>query len=172
MISLLQDDLYSPCQFGSVKDWYFNCQRCVSGSGQQLYAAPFVDLVKRIETFPATECVCQLRNRVRDFGTKHLIPSLSISWQSKQESYCLTLRIPKSALRFSGKCRQIQELSKQVPNARALRGIEGGAAWSENTNIRIECFIKRRLGGIERVEGSWRRCCMVRKRKYCIWKVF
>jgi hypothetical protein len=72
MISLFQDYLDNPCQFHSVKDKCANWPRPVSIAGQQHDIDSFVDLVKRIKAFPATECACerlfcQLRNLVGDF---------------------------------------------------------------------------------------------------------
>jgi hypothetical protein len=72
MICLFQDYLDNPRQFHSVKDLCTNWPRRVSMAGQQQDTDSFVDLVKRIEAFPATECVCerlfcQLRNLVGDF---------------------------------------------------------------------------------------------------------
>jgi hypothetical protein len=70
--SLFGHYLDNPLEFGSVKDSYSNYQRCVSVSGRQIDTRPFVDLVKRMEVFPATECacerrLCQLRNLASDF---------------------------------------------------------------------------------------------------------
>jgi hypothetical protein len=59
MISLFQDYLDNPRQFHSVKDLCTNWPRRVSMSGQQHDTDSFVDLVKRIEAFPATECACE-----------------------------------------------------------------------------------------------------------------
>jgi hypothetical protein len=59
MISLFQDCLNNPCQFHSVKDLCTNWPRRVSIAGQQHDTDSFVDLVKRIEAFPATECACE-----------------------------------------------------------------------------------------------------------------
>jgi hypothetical protein len=72
IISLFQDYLDNPRQFHSVKDLCTNWPRRVSMAGQQHDTDSFVDLVKRIEAFPATECACerlfcQLRNLVGDF---------------------------------------------------------------------------------------------------------
>jgi hypothetical protein len=55
-----------------MKELYSNDQRGVSVAGRQIDTRPFVDLVKRIKAFPATECACeglfcQLRNLVGDF---------------------------------------------------------------------------------------------------------
>jgi hypothetical protein len=49
-----------------------NYPRFVSIAGRELDTGPFVDLVKRIKAFPATQCVCerlfcQLRNLVGAF---------------------------------------------------------------------------------------------------------
>jgi hypothetical protein len=72
MISVFQDHLDNPRQFHSVKDLFTNWPRRVSIAGQQHGIDSFVDLVRRIEAFPATECacerlLCQLRNLVGDF---------------------------------------------------------------------------------------------------------
>jgi hypothetical protein len=72
MISLFQDYLDNPRQFHSVKDLCTNWLRRVSIAGQQHDTDSFVDIVKRIEAFPETECACerlfcQLRNLVGDF---------------------------------------------------------------------------------------------------------
>jgi hypothetical protein len=72
MIGLFQDYLNNPRQFHSVKDLCTNWPRRVSIADQQHDTDSFVDLVKRIEAFPGTECACerlfcQLRNLVRDF---------------------------------------------------------------------------------------------------------
>jgi hypothetical protein len=70
MISLFQDCLDDPRQFHSVKDLCTNWPRRVSIAGQQYDTDSFVDLVKRIETFPEGACgrlFCQLRNFVGDF---------------------------------------------------------------------------------------------------------
>jgi hypothetical protein len=72
MISLVQDYLDNPHQFHSVKDLCTYWPRRVSIAGQQHDPDSFVDLVKRIEAFPATGCACerlfcQLRNFVGDF---------------------------------------------------------------------------------------------------------
>jgi hypothetical protein len=72
MISLFQDYLDTHHQFHSVKDLCTNWRRRVSIAGQQHGTDSFVDLVKRIEAFPATECACeklfcQLHNLVGDF---------------------------------------------------------------------------------------------------------
>jgi hypothetical protein len=72
MISLFQDYLNNPRQFHSVKDLCTYWPRRVSIAGQQHDTDSFVDFVKRIEDFPATECACerlfcQLRNLVGDF---------------------------------------------------------------------------------------------------------
>jgi hypothetical protein len=74
-IGLFQCYLDNRGQFGSVMDLCANRARCVSIAVPQLDAGPFVDLVKRIETFPAPECVCerlfcQLRIPVGTSGTK------------------------------------------------------------------------------------------------------
>jgi hypothetical protein len=71
MIGLFQDYLDNPRQFHSVKDLYTNRPRRVSIVSQKHRTDSFVDLAKRIEAFPATECVCerpfcQLRNLVGD----------------------------------------------------------------------------------------------------------
>jgi hypothetical protein len=70
--SLFQDYLDNPCWFHSVKELCTNWHRRVSMSGRQRDTDSFVDLVKRIEALPATECACerlfcQLRNLVGDF---------------------------------------------------------------------------------------------------------
>jgi hypothetical protein len=72
MINLFKDYLDSQRQFHSVKDLCTNQPRRVSMSGQQHDIDSFVDLVRRIEAFPATECACerlfrQLHNLVSDF---------------------------------------------------------------------------------------------------------
>jgi hypothetical protein len=72
MISLFQDYLDNPRQFHSVMDLCTNWSRRVSIAGQQHHTDSFVDLVKRIEPFPAAECACerlfcQSRNLVGDF---------------------------------------------------------------------------------------------------------
>jgi hypothetical protein len=72
MTDLFQNYLDHPRQFRSVMDLCANYPRSVSIAGQQLDTGPFVDLVKRIEAFPATECACerlfcQLHNLVGDF---------------------------------------------------------------------------------------------------------
>jgi hypothetical protein len=72
MISLFQDYLDNPRQFHSVKDLYTNWPRRVFITGEQHDIDSFVDLVKRIEAFPATECACerllyQLRTLVGHF---------------------------------------------------------------------------------------------------------
>jgi hypothetical protein len=72
MISFCQDYLDNPRQFHSVKDLCTNWPRRISIAGQQHDIVSFVDLVKRIEAFPAREWVCerlfcQLHNLVDDF---------------------------------------------------------------------------------------------------------
>jgi hypothetical protein len=72
MISLFQNCLDNPRQFHSVKDLCTNWPRRVSIAGQQHDTDSVVDLVKRIEAFPVTECACerlfrQLHNLVGDF---------------------------------------------------------------------------------------------------------
>jgi hypothetical protein len=72
IISFFQDYLDNPRQFHSVKNLYTNWPGRVYIAGQQHDTDSFVDLVKRIEAFPATECACerlfcQLRNLVGDF---------------------------------------------------------------------------------------------------------
>jgi hypothetical protein len=72
MISLFQDYLDNPRQFHSVKGLCTYWPRRVSRAGGQDDVNSFVDLVKRIEAFPATECACerlfcQFRNLVGDF---------------------------------------------------------------------------------------------------------
>jgi hypothetical protein len=72
MTRLFQDYLYDPRQFDSVKDLYSNYRHFVFLAGRQLDPRSFTDLVKRIEAFPATECVCikiscQLLNLACDF---------------------------------------------------------------------------------------------------------
>jgi hypothetical protein len=72
MISLFQDYLDNPRQFHSVKGLCTSWPRRVSIAGQQHDTDSFVNLVKGIEAFPATECACerlfcQLRNLVGDF---------------------------------------------------------------------------------------------------------
>jgi hypothetical protein len=59
MIGLFQDYLDNPRQFHSVKDLCTYWPRLVSIAGQQHDTDSFVDLVKRIEAFPATECACE-----------------------------------------------------------------------------------------------------------------
>jgi hypothetical protein len=59
MMRLLQDYLYNPRQFDSVKDVYSNCLQFISVAGQQLDTCSFADFVKRIEALPATECACE-----------------------------------------------------------------------------------------------------------------
>jgi hypothetical protein len=70
--SLFQDYLDNPRQFHSMKDLCTYWPRRVSVGSQQHDTDSFVDLVKRLEAFPATECACerlfcQLRNLVGDF---------------------------------------------------------------------------------------------------------
>jgi hypothetical protein len=53
-------------------DLWANCPRWASIADRQLDSGQLVDLVKRIEAFPATECACewffcQLRDLVGDF---------------------------------------------------------------------------------------------------------
>jgi hypothetical protein len=72
MTDLFQNYLDHPRQFGSLMDLCATYPRSVSIAGQQLDTGPFVDLLKRIEAFPATECACerffcQLRNLVSGF---------------------------------------------------------------------------------------------------------
>jgi hypothetical protein len=72
MINLFQDYLDNPHQFHSVEDLCTNWPRRVSMAGQQHDTDSFVDLVKRLEALPATECACerlfcQLRNLAGDF---------------------------------------------------------------------------------------------------------
>jgi hypothetical protein len=72
MISLFQNYLDNPRQFHSVKDLCTNWPRRVSIASRQPDTDSFVDLVKRTEAFPATECACerlfcQFRNLVGDF---------------------------------------------------------------------------------------------------------
>jgi hypothetical protein len=72
MISLFQDYLGNPRPFHSVKDLCTNWPRRISIAGQQHGTDSFVNLVKRIEAFSATECACerlfcQLRNLVGHF---------------------------------------------------------------------------------------------------------
>jgi hypothetical protein len=52
MVSLFQDDVNNPRQFGSVQNRYSNCQRWVSVAGRRLATPSFVDFVKRIKVFP------------------------------------------------------------------------------------------------------------------------
>jgi hypothetical protein len=59
MISLFQDSLDNPRQFHSVKDLCTDWPRRASIAGQQHDTDSFVDLVKRIGAFPATECACE-----------------------------------------------------------------------------------------------------------------
>jgi hypothetical protein len=71
MIMLFQDYLYNLRQFDSVKDLYSNDQQFISVDGQQFDTRSFIDLLKRIEAFPATECACEwlfcpLRNLIGD----------------------------------------------------------------------------------------------------------
>jgi hypothetical protein len=70
--NLFRDYLDDPRDFGSVKDLCLNYPRCVSVAGRQLGSRPFVDIVKRIEGFPAAEgacerLFCQFPNLVGDF---------------------------------------------------------------------------------------------------------
>jgi hypothetical protein len=72
MTSLFQDYLDNPRQFHSLKDSCTNQPRRICIAGRQHDTDSFVDLVKRIEAFLATECACerlfcQLRNLVGDF---------------------------------------------------------------------------------------------------------
>jgi hypothetical protein len=72
MISLFQDCLDSQHHVHSVTDLCTNWSRRVSIAGQQHDTDSFVDILKRMEAFPATECAreklfCQLRNLVGDF---------------------------------------------------------------------------------------------------------
>jgi hypothetical protein len=81
MINLFQDYLDSQHQFHAVKDLCTNWRRRVSMAGQQHDNDSFVDLVKRIEAFPATEWACerlfcQFRNLVGDF--RHQMPDSMI----------------------------------------------------------------------------------------------
>jgi hypothetical protein len=78
MTNLFQDYLDNPRQFGSVKDLCTNWPRRVSIAGRQHDTDSFVDIVKRMEAFPATEracerLFCQLRNLIGDFCAKCLI---------------------------------------------------------------------------------------------------
>jgi hypothetical protein len=59
MISLFQAYLDNPRQFHSVKDSCTNWPRRVLMASQQHDTDLLVDLVKRIEAFPATECACE-----------------------------------------------------------------------------------------------------------------
>jgi hypothetical protein len=59
MTSLFQDLSDHRRQVGSVKDLYTNWPRSVSMAGQQHGIDSFVDLVKRIKAFPATERKCK-----------------------------------------------------------------------------------------------------------------
>jgi hypothetical protein len=59
LISLFQDNLDNPRSFNSVKKFHSNSHSCVSFANQQLDIGSFVDLVKRTETFPGTECSCE-----------------------------------------------------------------------------------------------------------------
>jgi hypothetical protein len=59
MISLFQDYLGNPRQFHSVKRLCTYWPRQVSIAGRQHDIDSFVDLVERIEAFPATECACE-----------------------------------------------------------------------------------------------------------------
>jgi hypothetical protein len=75
MIDPFQSYLDNPCQFHSVKDLCTNWPRLVSMAGSQHDTDSFLDLVKRIEAFPATECACErlfceLRNLVGDFRSQ------------------------------------------------------------------------------------------------------
>jgi hypothetical protein len=106
MISLFQDYLDNPRQFDSVKDLCTNWPRRVSIAGQQHGTDSFVDLMKRMEAFPATECACegllhQSRNLVSNFRHQMYDSMIVHLLVIKQESYGLTLRRSKSALRFS-----------------------------------------------------------------------
>jgi hypothetical protein len=81
MICLFQDYLDNPRQFHSVMDLCTNWPRRVSIAGQQHDIDSFIDLVKRIEPFSATECACkrlfcQLHNLVGDF--RHQMPDSMI----------------------------------------------------------------------------------------------
>jgi hypothetical protein len=72
MTDLFQSYRDHPRQFRSVMDLWADYPRFISIAGRQLDTGPFVDLMKRIEAFPATECACerlfcQLRNLVGDF---------------------------------------------------------------------------------------------------------
>jgi hypothetical protein len=69
MISILQDFLDNPRQFGALKDLCTNWPWLVFIANQQLDTGSFINFMKRIEAFPATECACerlfcQLRNSV------------------------------------------------------------------------------------------------------------
>jgi hypothetical protein len=59
MTSLFQDYVDSQCQFHSVKDLCTIWPRRISIAGQKHDTDSFVDFVKRIEAFPATECRCE-----------------------------------------------------------------------------------------------------------------
>jgi hypothetical protein len=121
MINLFQDYLDNPQQFHAVKDLCTNWLRWVSITGQHHDTDSFVDLVKRIEAFPATECACeglfcQLRNLVGDFRHQMSDLWLSICCWSKQESYSPTLRRSKRVLRVSRKCNQTPAQTKRPPS--------------------------------------------------------
>jgi hypothetical protein len=81
MISLFQDYMDNLRQFHSVKDLCTNWPRRVSIAGQQHDIDSFVDLVKRIEAFPATECACE---RLFDFVN-------CVIWQAISDTKCLIL---------------------------------------------------------------------------------
>jgi hypothetical protein len=59
MISFIQDYSDNRRQFDSVKDFCTNWFRWVSMAGQQHNTDSFVDLARRIEAFPTTECACE-----------------------------------------------------------------------------------------------------------------
>jgi hypothetical protein len=77
-----------------VNDLYSNYQRCVSVAGRQIDTSPYVDLVKRIEAFPATKSVCEklfceLYNQARDF------------WQQMSDSLIVHLLMIKARIIWS-----------------------------------------------------------------------
>jgi hypothetical protein len=120
-ISVFQDYIDNPSQFGSVKDLCTNWRRWVSMAGQQHGTDSFVDLAKRIKAFPATECACerlfcQLRNLVGDFrhqisdsmNVDLLVVKTRIIWPKAHRSKC--------ALRLSGKWNHTAGQTKQPPD--------------------------------------------------------
>jgi hypothetical protein len=121
MICLFQDHSDNRRQFHSVKDLCTNWPRRVSIARQQHDTDSCIDLVKRIEAFPATECTYerlfrQLRNLVGDFRRQMSDSMIADLFGSKQESYGPTLRRSKSALRFSRKSNQTPAQTKRPPS--------------------------------------------------------